>query len=95
MRLDKIFGDVSATIRDGLLHYSGTRNSKGDSYRIKDKKSHLVVKRKLISQKIKNCTKNVEFSSKKYGDNWNRIDTLDSMNMRKSNQFDCIELFSP
>lgn len=38
---DEIFGDASAEILDRLLHHSTTINIKGDSYRIKDKKSQL------------------------------------------------------
>lgn len=43
---DEIFGDASAAILDRLLHHSTTINIKGESYRIKDKKSQLLKSKK-------------------------------------------------
>jgi len=39
---NEIFGEASAAILDRLLHHSTTINIKGESYRVKDRKSYLL-----------------------------------------------------
>lgn len=39
---NEIFGEASAAILDRLLHHSTTINIKGESYRVKDRKSYLM-----------------------------------------------------
>lgn len=46
---DEIFGDASAAILDRLLHHSTTINIKGESYRIKDRKSQINTSAKKVT----------------------------------------------
>lgn len=39
---NEVFGEASAAILDRLLHHSTTINIKGESYRVKDRKSYLM-----------------------------------------------------
>lgn len=45
---NEVFGDASAAILDRLLHHSTTLNIKGESYRIKDRKSQLLSQAKKL-----------------------------------------------